>query len=84
MSMSASDVTEVSSLIEAWSAILAKWLVAYKAVANAVIGPVKAEDRAVVIIGSISLLDVILDLENIMVKTKMDEPCIITMSKISS
>ena len=69
MSMSASDVTEVSSLIEAWSAILAKWLVAYKAAANVVIGPVKAADRAVVIIGSISLLDVILDLENIMAKT---------------
>ena len=84
MSMSASDVTEVSSLIEAWSAILAKWLVAYKAAANAVIGPVKAADRAVAIIGSISLLDVILDLENIMAETKMDEPCIITMSKISS
>ena len=43
-----------------------------------------AADKAVVIIGFISLLDVRLDLENIMAKTKMDEPCIITMSKISS
>ena len=84
MSMSASDVTEVSSLIEAWSAILAKWLVAYKAAANAVIGPATAADRTVAIIGSISLLDVRLDLENIMAKTKMDELCTITMSKISS
>ena len=84
MSMSASDVTAVSSLIVARLANLAKWLVAYKAAANAVIGPATAADRTVAIIGSISLLDVRLDLENIMAKTKMDELCAITMSKISS